>query len=400
MEKNRENKGITLVALIVTIVILLILAGISISTLTNTGIFEKVQEAKRKSEEENKEEQRKIAQMEALINKEKTTYKGITIPEGFTPTKIEGEDSSNDGIVITDGYGNEYVWVEVPKTEEIYQKSGLSIEDFTDEEYDKIEEDLHEYTKDYRKETKCKDIYYPDSTDGWFRNEKEYNDLKHKMLKSVYQNGGFWVGRYEAGIEKWRTSYGETTVTPLSKANLYPYTFVTRTQAKVLAEHVESGSKTSSLMFGVQWDLVLKYIENKNIDKDSKIKDKLNSNSEKIGNYLNSTMILNRGMYMFGNNWYNYDKNLENRIKNKKKEAMKAFILTTGSSNNTRIQNIYDIAGNVWEWTLEKTDDNSNPCMHRGGGFIDKSMNYPASRRSVGHILYNLSYLGFRVTLF
>ena len=400
MKKIKENKGITLVALIVTIVILLILAGISISTLTNTGIFEKVQEAKRKTEEENKEEQRKIAQMEALINKEKTTYKGITIPEGFTPTKIEGEDSSNDGIVITDGYGNEYVWVEVPKTEEIYQKSGLSIEDFTDEEYDKIEEDLHEYTKDYRKETKCKDIYYPDSTDGWFRNEKEYNDLKHKMLKSVYQNGGFWVGRYEAGIEKWRTSYGETTVTPLSKANLYPYTFVTRTQAKVLAEQVESGSETSSLMFGVQWDLVLKYIENKNIDEDSKIRDKLNSNSEKIGNYLNSTMILNRGMYMSGNNWYNYDKNLENRIKNKEKEAMKAFILTTGSSNNTRIQNIYDIAGNVWEWTLEKTDDNSNPCMHRGGGYIDKSMNYPASRRSIGHILYNLSYLGFRVTLF
>lgn len=400
MEEIKKNKGITLVALIVTIVILLILAGISISTLTNTGIFEKVQEAKRKTEEENKEEQRKIAQMEALINKEKTTYKGITIPEGFTPTKIEGEDSSNDGLVITDGYGNEYVWVEVPKTEEIYQKSGLSIEDFTDEEYNKIEEDLHEYTKDYRNETKCKDIYYPDSTDGWFKNEKEYNDLKHKMLKSVYQNGGFWVGRYEAGIEKWRTSYGETTVTPLSKANLYPYTFVTRTQAKVLAEQVESGSETSSLMFGVQWDLVLKYIENKNIDEDSKIRDKLNSNSEKIGNYLNSTMILNRGMYMSGNNWYNYDKNLENRIKNKEKEAMKAFILTTGSSNNTRIQNIYDIAGNVWEWTLEKTDDNSNPCMHRGGGYIDKSMNYPASRRSIGHILYNLSYLGFRVTLF
>ena len=51
MEKNRENKGITLVALIVTIVILLILAGISISTLTNTRIFEKVQEEKRKKEE-------------------------------------------------------------------------------------------------------------------------------------------------------------------------------------------------------------------------------------------------------------------------------------------------------------------------------------------------------------
>lgn len=49
MLKNK-NKGITLVALVVTIVVLLILAGISISALTNTGIFQKAKDAKQASE--------------------------------------------------------------------------------------------------------------------------------------------------------------------------------------------------------------------------------------------------------------------------------------------------------------------------------------------------------------
>ena len=85
------------------------------------------------------------------------------------------------------------------------------------------------------------------------------------MLKSIYQNCGFWIGRYEAGIETNRTSAGDATNLPMSKANVYPYNYLTRTQAKVLAEKVESGSYTSSLLFGVQWDLTLKYIENKKI---------------------------------------------------------------------------------------------------------------------------------------
>ena len=66
---------------------------------------------------------------------------------------------------------------------------------------------------------------------------------------------------------------------------MYPYTYVTRTQAEVLAEKVESGSCTSSLMFGVQWDLVLKYIENKKKEKIPEISKRLNEDSEYIGNY-------------------------------------------------------------------------------------------------------------------
>ena len=51
-----KNKGITLVALVITIIILLILAGISIATLTGSGLFEKAKLAKEQSEERQKEE--------------------------------------------------------------------------------------------------------------------------------------------------------------------------------------------------------------------------------------------------------------------------------------------------------------------------------------------------------
>ena len=115
------------------------------------------------------------------------------------------------------------------------------------------------------------------------------------MLKSVYQNGGFWVGRYEAGIENEvdirKEDSATATLIPVTKQNMYPYNYVTRTQAKVLAEKVESGSYTSSLMFGVQWDLVLKYIETKNPAQ----KSNLTSDSTTIGNYYNSEFTLNRG---------------------------------------------------------------------------------------------------------
>ena len=194
--KLMKNRGITLIALVVTIIVILILAGISISMLTGqNGILNRAANAKEKTEIASIDEQRKLAQAEALMNTEKTTYKGLTLPEGFAPTKIEGEDSIDEGLVITDGYGNEYVWVEVPKTVEVYPTAGLGITNFTDEEYGKIETDLRTYTNDYRTGTDYNDVYYADNATGWFTDADQYNELKKKMLKSVYQDEGFWVGR-------------------------------------------------------------------------------------------------------------------------------------------------------------------------------------------------------------
>lgn len=67
--KTKEKRGITLVALVVTIVVLLILAGISICALTNTGIFEKVKEAKKRAEDAQKEQEEMLYKYEDELNK-------------------------------------------------------------------------------------------------------------------------------------------------------------------------------------------------------------------------------------------------------------------------------------------------------------------------------------------
>ena len=378
------------------------------------GILNRASEAKEKTEIASKDEQRKLAQAEALMSTGKTTYKGLTLPEGFAPTKIEGEDSIDDGLVITDGYGNEYVWVEVPRTSEVYPTATVNVTEFNNDAYTNIENDLHTYTSLYRNNTSYTDTYAEDDTQGWFKDESEYNEAKQKMLKSVYENEGFWVGRYEAGISEFRGESGDATAIPVSKENMYPYTYVTRTQAKVLAEKVESGNCTSSLMFGVQWDLVLKYIEEKTVEKAesinkeevrSEIQKELNSNSTSIGNFSDSEFFLNKGKYAIGNGgnlyntWYKYTTDVrefvENREKKKKTEGA-GIIVTTGG---LELQNIYDLAGNVWEWTIESANINL-VSISRGSGGGNEGWMYSASYRNTRESTHSSWGAGFRVTIY
>lgn len=397
-----KNRGITLIALVVTIIVLLILAGISISMLTGqNGILNRAVEARKKTEEANRDEQRKLAQAEALMSTGKTTYKGVTLPEGFAPTKIDGEDSIDEGLVITDGYGNEYVWVEVPKTTEVYPTAGLGITNFTDDEYTKIENDLHTYTSEYRTGISCSDEWYNAKNDSkenykldWYQEENDYNVTKKKMLKSIYENGGFWVGRYEAGIAENRKSSGDATAIPLTQKNLYPYNYVTRTQANALAKKVESGSYTSSLMFGVQYDLVLKYIEVKK----ATTKDNLISNSKMIGNYYDNLWELTNENAKYSID--NGDK-FDYCPKPYSKTSASAILLTTGADKVFSLANIYDIAGNLREWTLEKSsNDNSHPCIFRGGDYSCLGSDNPANYRNLNSTASSSSIIGFRISLY
>ena len=394
------NRGITLIVLVVTIIVLLILAGISISMLTGqNGILNRASKARNSTEIANMEEKRKIAQAEALMNLEDTTYQGIAISKGFAPTKIEGENSVDEGLVITDGYGNEYVWIEVPKTIEVYQTAGINITNFTDIEYGRIETDLHTYTNDYRDETNSNDVYFEDSTNGWFTEDGEtsYDNAKKKMLKSVYQNGGFWVGRYEAGIENEadiRKAASDTvTLIPVTKQNIFPYNYVTRTQAKVLAEKVESGSYTSSLMFGVQWDLVLKYMETKKATTQFNLK----TDSRTIGNYRNNLWKITNDNAKYSKKYGNNFTACPNPYA---KILNSSILLTTGADTSFSLMNIYDIAGNVWEWTLEKMFNVNHHCSNRGGSFRSTGVNYPASYRDSTSTSYCSYSIGFRLSLY
>ena len=75
------------------------------------------------------------------------------------------------------------------------------------------------------------------------------------------------------------------------------------------------------------------------------------------------------------------------------------MLLTTGASNDFSKQNIYDIAGNVNEWTLEYTFNTERPYARRGGSYWDGSFECPASCRKT--VLPGSSdSIGFRVSLY
>ena len=315
------------------------------------------------------------------------------LPTGFT--QVKGTTLKN-GLTIQDSTGNQYVWVEVPKAERVYKTAGLEIKDFTDEEYTKIENDLHTYTDVYRDGTIYKDEYYS----GVGLTSDEYTNLKKTMLKSVYQNGGFYVGKYETGIESGPKTSGssstEPTEIPVIKQNAYPYNYVTCSQAQTLASNMESGNHTSSLMFGVQWDLVLKYLETKGTAQAD-----LKTDSTSWGNYYNNLWnitnanskyaILDTDTYELGD-WTSGAYGI--------KDSDTKVLLSTGASDDFSKQGIYDLAGNVWEWTLEYTSYSSIPCASRGGNYRSDGSTYPAACRFSSLTTNYNNNIGFRVSLY
>ena len=298
------------------------------------------------------------------------------------------------------------------------KKTGLGKTTFTDADYTNIETDLQNYTSTYRNGIRYSDTWAADTDNvGWLTSD-EYTELKNKMLKSVYLNGGFYVGRYEAGIAENRTSKGPTNsdgkytiegmLVPVTKADAYPYTWVTRTQAQNLASKVNLGTKTSSLMFGLQWNLVLAFMHNKGNIADST----LTSNSTTIGNYTDSVFQLSQtGKYATRNGWKlssiwnpstKSTTNFVDSSRNKIAQSSdgKGILVTTGTSEKNEVMNIYDIAGNVWEWTLEKASDPSHPCAYGGGGYVGSGAGCPAAYRNHDSTGLSFSSLGFRVSLF
>ena len=314
------------------------------------------------------------------------------LPTGFT--QVKGTTLKN-GLTIQDSTGNQYVWVEVPKTGKVYPTAGLSITNFTDEEYTAIETDLHTYTDVYRDGTSYKDEYY---SEVGLTND-QYTNLKKTMLKSVYQNGGFYIGKYETGIENKPKTSGSAdtapTETPVIKRNAYPYNYVTCSQAQTLASNMESGNHTSSLMFGVQWDLVLKYLETKGTSQMD-----LKTDSTSWGNYINNAWNITNS----NSKYAIYDDKLENFDWTSGaygiKDSDTIVLLSTGASDDFSKQGIYDLAGNVWEWTLEYTSYSSNACARRGGYYDYYGSSYPAAYRSDYDTTFYNNNLGFRLSLY
>ncbi len=470
-QKNKRlEKGITLIALVITIIVLLILAGVTISMLTGeNGILKQATSAKDTTDKSEFEEQVKLAVMASKVNDKgaidltaleveigkikgteitkngtennlpwtvkkesyevtitaegtiianttgkdddkkdedakidygtkKPTEDTRTVIEQATSAKPEGSTidsntNSDTGIVMIDGNQNEWVWVEVPAT--VFTSATSSTD------YDNIKADLIAYASDYRSSS---------YTDTWYNGcgleQEEYTTKYQKMLSSIYTNKGFYIGRYEAGIAgsdentslaRYEDSARITSNSPkaVSKKDMIPYNYVYCSEAQQLANGMSTGNKTSSLMYGIQWDLVCKFLEVKgNWDTtENTAQYYIKQNSTSWGNYKNSTFTINSAKAKK----YNYSNKSCDDITGEKTSDM---ILTTGASEQNKKMNIYDFAGNEGEWTLEKTTNTSDPCSGRGGGFCNNGGSFPASLRGSYSTTISYDGIGLRVSLY
>ena len=410
-KQYKSNKGITLIALVVTIVVLLILAGVSLNlVLGNNGIITKAKDAKEATGQATLEEQ---TAMNSLYD-EMAGYLGedsgrLPATAGTTPylpaanfSQVAGTDLST-GLVIQDDVGNEYVWIEVPNDGTGPDYSSVS----NSADYDNIESALQNYASKYR-DSNFADVWYDgkgetatessssssssstsesSSTGGVDLNDTsgcgltytQYIALKRQMLTSIYENGGFYIGRYEAGISSPRTGYLDLTTTKaLSQPNQYPLNLVCCSEAQILAAKVTTDigleNYTASLMFGIQWDLVLTYLEKKGTEYED-----LATDSTSWGNYYNNLWTISNTSakyYTSSTGWVSEaygTKSSENSI-----------LLSTGADTSFSKMNIFDLAGNVCEWTLESRGNPSEfrSVTTRGGRYT--TTKHPVCTRAYG----------------
>ena len=383
----KKNKGITLVALVVTIVVLLILAGVSINlVLGNNGIIAKAQEAKTKQAEASENDLEGMSDLEDEMDKQLGTYDplkkiptktleeakvdfvkektkvefsdgNVIIPEGFKIADVPAS-KVQDGVVIEDKDRNQFVWVPVATIAD-YKRTAYST-DVATEETDTATNSIK--------------IKYR-SSDNYYFTEAMPED--EKISVETYK--GFYIGRYEAGDKenteaKTLRSSNDVTKTVTIKANQAPYNYVTRTQAKSLAEgfKTQQGYKAKTkLVSSYAWDTTIAFLQKVNSDYGS---------SSKEGNYTNTT--------------FSYTDITGAR---QTKARYSKVLVPTGQT--TPVCNIYDMGGNVWEWTTESFSYPMYPYVLRGGYYDANFANSPAGYRFSFSDIARAN-VGFRLTLF
>lgn len=310
----------------------------------------------------------------------------VTIPEGFKVSMSPTMNTVENGLVVKDSNNNEWVWVVVP--------SSVFTTATNNTDYDNIKADLIEYAKDYRNGSSTQEL---DWDDEWYdrcgiADSSTYTDMYNKMLSSVYTNNGFWISRYEIGDatatenNTTRTSSSGTSGKAVSQANQIPYNFVTCSQAQTLASKMSTdSSKTSSLLFGIQWDLVCKFLE----ENSDLTYDDIATDSTSWANYKNATFyITSKNAKQYISSWTTAE---ETKVENN------ATLLTTGAAEYVRLLNIYDFSGNCSEYTLEYTNNVTTSTAVRGGAYNSK---YTASFRAARTSNSSISQRDFRTTLY
>ena len=419
-----KNKGVTLIALAVTIVVMLILAGVTISVLNGeNGIVKQAQKAKEESKiKELKEKVRidiagkrveningelRVSVLKEILDKYfdnvpvetqitsetklkakeeygkyemkisdidvgeityETSYtifkdvngEQVPIPEGYIVSENSDENIVNKGLVISDSRGNEYVWisctVDSSSNKLQYKRTEWG-----------VEKDGTDNSRAIKDELTLKDIdvtYSKTDTDNGINEEisKEIVAQINAEKESIKKYGGYYIGRYEVGKDN---------KTAVIKAEQEPYVNIKWSKAYELAKGIGGGEgATTYLCSSYSWDTAINFIQNTTGK-----------------NY--ATSIIG-----FNGNWKSQE------VKDSSGKVIKpvntAQRLNTGLT--TALCNIYDMGGNVGEFTTELNPGTSETVVLRGG---NNNINFfPAGYRWDNNSGNAFSVYGFRATLF
>ena len=367
LEVKNKERGITLIALVITIVVLLILASVSISMLTGeNGILTQASNAKKATEESTEQEKRQLSQVEAsthLENYDYTDAEGAIakIPAGFAVSSIEGENLVSKGLVIIGSTGNEYVWI--PCTTDANDTSKLQYKRETEEWYTE---------GDYNTLATKDELTLTGTTPSKEESDNEItttvlNEIVEQVkneIASVKTNGGYYIGRYEVG----KAEDNRAVV----KAKQNTYVSIKWRNGYEIAKKMENSTKIKSyLCSSYAWDTAVHFIQE-------------HSNAKNYGSTIEG----------LNGNWYSQ------QVKDKSGNIIKKINsdekLKTGMT--TPFANIYDIGGNASEFTTELNPNTSEIIILRGAYYYG---DYAAGGRcdvasgSNGHF-----YCGFRNTIF
>ena len=397
--------------MVVTIVVLLILAGVSISLVVDkNGIIQKSKDARREYGQAKANEREDLSNLSDMIeeataeptpkvnvntkagdnstiNGKKGNSNNPTIPKNYIPidtatstwgdgSTAPSQDSVNHGLVIKDEQNNEWVWVPVDKgtLATMYEESSdeKTLCGTTGETAVKTK--LYSKTITIGKDSNTKTITRTepgitnyrepdlvvgsnglsyDAQDTYYKTilgetgTKEqlaqlFVDEYKAMIESVSKYGGFYIGRYElseAGVQK-----DEQPLTNTNWYNLY----------KKCTELNASEKVEARMIWGCQWDVTCNFIANKGEQKSI-------TDSSSWGNYKGTSVKANDRTTVL-------------------KASGDEQKLNTGVTTFTMANNIYDLAGNCWEWTQEALS--TNVRASRGGDCSGNGSGSPASSRS------------------
>ena len=350
-EKNivKKQTGITLIALVITIIVLLILAGVSIAMLTgNNGTLTQTKLAKEKTALAKEEEENKLEKNNEYINEQlgnalpgkivietkKDNYVDsegykATIPAGFTVSKIPGEEKVANGLVIYDipeseisnvdwdtapTKYNQFVWIPVSSEEEYHRDFSYSTNYYVNDRWI--------FSETIPKDSTTTDIgYLPTDIQPTIDNATN-NETAERT--AVLKYNGFYISRYEIGNEKEK---------PVSKQNATVCTDKTQTEFKTIGKDMYGDSSIyvkSAMCSGIQWDMVMKFVDKKTDG---------NGNDYDVRTY-------------------NTD-----RHTGSKTEA--------GKNVADKVQNIYDLEGNCYEFVAEKNSTSTSYPFVICGGYCN-----------------------------